>query len=518
MGCWRRPALVGLRPVPLEGLDELLELIEADGQADAVDVDSLIAELAAGHAKQAAALRDLLRNPNRWHSWFTSRRSGKTTAAAFALVLYALASPRRNCIYIGLTKMHAWDVILREIVVPLLDRRGIAYTLNKSRQQVTFPNGSVCSFGGSDDMRHVQTILGNRLSLAVIDEQQSQTPKVLRELVLRILPPALSDSGDGRLLLCGTWPDIEAGFALEQFRSGRYVAHSWAMEDNPHLRDPVAEQDAYLAATGRTRDDPEYLRDWKGLPVWSNIATAYRYSDKNAWKGSPLPQAEGKEFKPGKLIAVVPPPGVDVFSIGIDPASSSDRYAAVLWGWSSANPVGIWQCAEWVTDKAAYTVKSQWLAALKFLVTHYKTVIGISSDSQSTADDVALYEFSLVIEPAKKGQGSVKQRVDRAADLLGTGRMHVIEGSQLEHDLKLAKFDAEARAEGRYEWDNTVIHPDVADAGTYPLPLYIEAVAQAPKINRPLIDENRWRESWKPPTPEYGYDSHEDGSRYGGPT
>jgi len=497
----------------LDGLDELLELIEDDAPS------GLTVELLAnGHAKQAGALRDLLHNPNRWHSWFTSRRSGKTTAAAFALVLYALAAPRRNCIYIGLTKAHAWDVILREIVVPLLEQRGIPHVLNKTRQTVTFPNGSVCSFGGSDDMRHVQTILGNRLSLAVIDEQQSQSPKVLRELVLRILPPALSDSGDGRLLLCGTWPDIEAGFALEQFRSGRYVTHSWAMVDNPHLRDPAAEQQAYLDATGRTRDDPEYQRDWEGTPVWSNVATAYRYSDRNAWEGVTAPWSLALDLKPGKLIAAMPPDGVNLFTIGIDPASSSDRYAAVVWGWSSVNPVGLWQVAEWTTDRGAYTVKSQWLAALKQFVTHYKATVQITSDSQATADDVALIEHGLVIEPAQKGRGSLKQRVDRLSDLLATGRAHVLKGSALEHDLKLAKFDLEARAEGKYEWDDTVIHPDVADAATYALPAYIEAVERLPKMAPPLFDENAWRAAFRPPPPEYGYGQHEEDSEYGGPS
>jgi hypothetical protein len=170
-----------------------------------------------------------------------------------------------------------------------------------------------------------------------------------------------------------------------------------------------------------------------------------------------------------------------------------------------------------VTEKAAYTVKSQWLAALKALVKNYKTTIAITSDSQATADDVALIEHGLVIEPAKKGKGSVKQRVDRLSDLLATGRAHVLKGSQLEHDLKLAKFDMEARAEGKYEWDNTVIHPDVADAATYALPTYIEAAAQVAKVSPPLFDENAWRAAFRPPPPEYGYDNHEEDSGYGGP-
>jgi hypothetical protein len=153
---------------------------------------------------------------------------------------------------------------------------------------------------------------------------------------------------------------------------------------------------------------------------------------------------------------------------------------------------------------------------LKLLVKNYSVVIGITSDSQSTADDVALIEHALIIEPAKKGQGSLKQRVDRMSDLLGTARAHVLEGSQLENDLKLAKFDLDARADGKYEWDNTVIHPDVADAATYALPQYIEAVAAAPKISPELLNENRWREAFRPPASGYGYDSHED-SEYGGP-
>jgi hypothetical protein len=448
----------------------------------------------------------------------TSRRSGKTTAAAFALLLYALQAPRRNCLYIGLTRTHAWDVILREIFLPVLEQNGIKHTLNKVRQQVTFPNGSLVSFGGSDDVKHIQTILGNRLALAVIDEQQSQPPVVLKALVDKILPPALSDSGDGRLLLCGTWPDVEAGFALETFRSGRYVTHTWAMSDNPHLKDPEAEKERYLKATGRTRQDPEFLRDWEGVPVWSNVATAYRYDAKrNGWSKGAAGWTEGLELKPGRLIAVQPPEGVNCFTIGIDPAHSSDRYCAVVWGWSSHNPVGLWQVAEWVTPKAAFTMASQWLAVLKLFARHYTPVIAITSDSQSTPDDVALNEYGLVIEPAKKGDGSLKARVDRLADLLGTARAHVLVGSELEADLKVAKFDMEQRALGKYKWDDTVIHPDVADAATYALPTYIEAVEHAPKVAPPVFDENAWRESFKPTSVQYGYDQHEDGSSYGGP-
>jgi hypothetical protein len=289
------------------------------------------------------------------------------------------------------------------------------------------------------------------------------------------------------------------------------------MSDNPHLKDPEAEKERYLKATGRTRDDPEFRRDWEGVPVWSNVATAYRYNaDRNGWTDTQAGWAEGVDLKPGRLVAVKPPPGVNCFAIGIDPAHSSDRYCAVVWGWSSHSPHGIWQVAEWTTPKAAFTMASQWLAVLKLFAKNYK-VISITSDSQSTPDDVALHEYGLIIEPAKKGDGSVKARVDRLADLLGTGRAFILKGSALEEDLKVAKFDLEQRALGKYKWDDTVIHPDVADAATYALPAYIESVERAPHAAPPLFDETAWRNAFKPPPAEYGYDAHEDGSSYGGP-
>lgn len=432
-----------------------------------------------------------------------SRRAGKTWALCGLLLLTAIKTPNVSCLYLALTAGQARKVYNR-IWFRLLRRFGILKLckISATEQSVTFPNGSTVVFGGVDDLRHVQTLLGDSMAggIAIVDEAQSGDRTVLKTLVLDILDPMLHETNKekpepGKLVISGTVPEVAAGFLYETWQKhvneedSEWLCLNWNRFQNPHTNSQK-ELEKYLKKHSLLESDPIVQRNWFGRLVYDPNATAFRYQQqKSGWKGNAATWANSLLLPPGKLIAVTPPPGVNTYSIGLDPAATSDRFGIVVWGWSSKEPQGVWQVAEWVTEKGANALESQYMAALRTLVTHYGNVVSITWDPggpSTTLDPSWLSEYGLVIEPAKKGKGSKKARVDRLADLLGTGRAHVLIGSELERDLMTARFDDEKRADGKYEWTSDC-HPDVADAATYALPAYIEAAKVKPKEQTKVV-------------------------------
>jgi hypothetical protein len=316
---------------------------------------------------------------------------------------------------------------------------------------------------------------------------------MLEYLLDNLLPPMCTPTT--RVVLSGVLPDVPAGMFLDlaepDAKSGtggrgewrKWSHHSWGRLDNVHT--PEAAE--MLAALERTKGaaDPQLLRDWKGCQrVWDPHATAYRYNAaRNAYRPILADWATPDMCRPGVMLATVPPVDVDTFAIGLDPAATADRFAAILWGWSSRRRAGVWQVAEWVTARGANASETEYLAVLKLWRAQYGTILRTIRDagSASTVNDVLWKTHGINIEPALKGPGSLRARVDRLSDLCDTGQAHIIEGSQLEEDLQKAKWDKDARAAGRYEWDSAH-HPDVADAGSYGVVAFLET---APEPRKP---------------------------------
>jgi hypothetical protein len=180
------------------------------------------------------------------------------------------------------------------------------------------------------------------------------------------------------------------------------------------------------------------------------------------------------------MLATVPANDIDTFAIGLDPAATADRFAAVLWGWSSKKRMGVWQIAEWVTARKANASETEYLAVIKLWRQRYGVISRTIRDagSAATVNDVLWRSHGINIEPAIKGPGSLRARVDRLSDLCDTGQAHIIEGSQLAEDLAKAKWDKDARADGRYEWDSAH-HPDVGDAASYGVVPFVETAPKA---------------------------------------
>jgi hypothetical protein len=499
-----------------------------------------------GHRYQLEALRSKHQNL----ILMCSRRAGKSYLCCALLAMTAVHAPgAASCLYLALTSGQA-KKIWRKIWKPLCRKWKLCTSKdhNETELTTTFPNGATVQFGGTDDLRHVQSLLGDSMAcgMAIIDECQSD-PGLIESLVTDILGPMLDETTKelptpGRLVLAGTVPAVASGYFWETWirsydkstqeakTDSAWHAIGWGRADNPHETFFAERLAAYVHKYGLLETDPIVQRNWFGKRVFDTNATAYKYDRaKNGYCWDADTSYAADQFQPGTIRVAKVAPGLDTFSIGIDPAASSDRMAVVLWAWASQGPRGVWHVGEWVTERAANALESQYLAVVEAWVRKYNVVsiVWDPGGASTTKDPAFLSEYKLVIEPAKKGKGSKKARVDRLKDLLGTSRAHIMIGSALEEDLQKTRFDPEKRAIGKYEW-TADCHPDVADAATYALPAYIEAEKREPKQkSNPMQavgtdeDERLAREAWKQTKVVYGpqeeAETFDDGSSYGGP-
>ena len=473
-----------------------------------------------GHTHQCEILKSDFQNG----VFMCSRRAGKTFLCCALLALTALRTADVSCLYLALTSGQAkkvwartWKRLLRKFNLPAEH--------SETDMTTTFPSGSQVVFGGTDDMRHVQTLLGDSMAggMAILDESQSD-PGLMESLVVDVLGPMLDETTagkpiPGRLVLAGTVPETAAGYFWRTWVANEGVEHSewkcvaWSRFDNPHEHDNRKHLDSYLRKYHLQESDPIVQRNWFGARVFDIAVTAYRYNPVNAWVGVPAPWLNtielfagplGKEA-PVHLVAVQPPPGVDTFAVGLDPASKRDRYAMVMWGWGKQSS-DVWQIAEWVTPEGAGTLQSQWVAVLVVLREQYRNLIRYLRDAGSASETIDLVQrdYHMLVEAVAKGPGSLKGRVDRFADLLGQGRAHPLAGSQLETDLKLCRWDQAARERGKWLWSKNH-HGDVADAGGYGLVAYFDAhEKRSPKETYEQSMDRQFRESFTPPT-VYGF-------------
>lgn len=457
-----------------------------------------------------------------------SRRAGKSIVCVALCILTALRTANVNCLYLSLTKEQSAPRF--EEAKAMLDRFKIPHTAFEADQVIVLGNGSQIRFTGIDDRRRAAVFKGDQLAsgIVIVDEAQDD-PGLLEWLLKEVLDPMVSETTaekpePGRIVVAGVVPETAAGYFWhlweenydEEAKAPRPDAAwrclSWGRVDNPHEHDFEKHLAAYCKKYKLEPDDPIVLRNWHGLRVFDANVTSYRYSEaRNAWRGVSVPWLS--EFKPpldarqrelGKLLACLPPPGVDTFSVGIDPASRRDCCTLVVNGWGRLSP-DVYQVAEFVTEPASGIRQDQWIDVLHQLRYHYGNVLRQIRDAGSAAEDIFLADYKILIEAVKKYPGSVKDRVERTASLLGKGQYHVIAGSQLEQQLKTVRWDPSAREKGKWVLLPTIPN-DVSDAGDYGLVPYFDATEPKKEAETfAQMHERLVREAFNPPV-KYGYE------------
>lgn len=484
---------------------------------DQAEVATLMARVTAEALAQQHLLQlAMIRDPALYMIVLCSRRAGKTYGLAVLALLTALATPRRNILYVGLSKPHARKFLWNEVWCPLLDAWKIPHKRLEDEMTTTFPNGSVMYVSGTDDVRHIESFLGNRLDLAIVDESQSQSDSVLVPLTTRILPNALLDDMErpGKLVMAGTIPEVNAGRFMEVWNDGAWSKHNWSRFENPHLKNQQAALAAFLAANpGLAAESPEVQREWFGRFVFDMNATAYRYSPAvnsydatpAAWLAGARAELEALHVPIASLMAAVPMHGIDTFSAALDPGSV-DRVALEVSGWGRRSPK-VQHVFEWSTPRKANTswgqmgqvcgVVQRWLAPTWW---HY--------DAGSSKNELDVFERDhgiAVIKAAEKSD--LPGQVRRNNGLLTEGKLLVMKGSALAEDYTKARWDPDARGKGLWRWASTW-HPDPSEAMRYTLGPYwdtFEAPDQRTPAERELaaadMDPDLLNDGELPPDP-----------------
>jgi hypothetical protein len=265
---------------------------------------------------------DFLDDDCRYKTVLCPRRSGKSYAAAVALLDRCLRQPGASVIYITMTKGVAKRIMWRAL--KRLDQDfELGVSWHNTEMHGTLPNGSIVQLGGAETQADVDKYRGVPFDLVILDECKSFPPDLLLELVDEVLTPCLSDRL-GTLVMMGTPGAILAGPFYDatgpeshlvknaadgrmhdEREGGKYVigrpysrrdepayqdidfmwsTHTWTAADNismPHLWETMLSE---KRRHGWADDHPTWLRENLGQWIADDGAIVYKYSDeKNGW-------------------------------------------------------------------------------------------------------------------------------------------------------------------------------------------------------------------------------------------
>ena len=144
-----------------------------------------------------------------------TRRSGKSYAAGRLLFHTCMTYPDTSALYVGLTRQTAEEVMVKDIINPLLADSRVKCVENKSKLTWTFPNKSVFRLIGLDAHEsEMDKVFGKKFKLVVIDEAALYHNINLRELIYKILLPAVTEQR-GSIVMMGMPDDVKDGIFYE---------------------------------------------------------------------------------------------------------------------------------------------------------------------------------------------------------------------------------------------------------------------------------------------------------------
>lgn len=229
-------------------------------------------------------------DPSRFKIARCGRRAGKSFADAVYLILECLRAPKMPCLYLGLTRDSAKEIIW-PILTMILEELHIPHLPVESALSIKFPNGSTIRIMGADMKNMKSRIRGRKHRLIIIDEMGffSDADSLIESLI-----PSLSDyagticmtSSPGEML-AGLFYEADAGDKQEQ-----WAHYSWTMNENPYFMKPSAnpkfktradeEFDLILRTFFKNdRTSPGFRREYLGEWVKDLTSLIYPFTDAN---------------------------------------------------------------------------------------------------------------------------------------------------------------------------------------------------------------------------------------------
>lgn len=431
-----------------------------------------IERFAGPHLRQLEVLRALRTKPRAL--LMMARQTGKSWSFAGAHADRAIMRPGTVNLFFGLTGPSVRNTFWEPVWKPMCARWRLDVDNMDTTMTARWGNGSRTLFAGTDDIRHMQNVLGGRLdgSLVVVDEGQSQPAGVLKALLMTILPPMLTPTST--LALGGTIPEAPGGPWWAESQKTSYWQRSWGRLDNVHTPEAAAQLAAHMLANNLDINDPQIQRDWFGnRNAFDPNARAYFYREEiNGYVPIRPAWVDRLQLKSGKAFGADPWPGIDTFSAAIDPGGS-DPCGVTILGWGRKSP-RVQHLFDWVSD---YNARLS-LDDMVDVVRDARDAIG-GRDWQYRFDTNSQNEINAFVH--SHGIPSIKAatkqdfagQVRRTNNMLKNGSLAVIEGSNLEQDFVTAQLaDANTPSKG---WTSSY-HPTASECARYALAGYWEAM------------------------------------------
>ena len=209
-----------------------------------------------------------------------SRRSGKTSLAALALLHVATRRKAVRCLYVALTRVYAKD-LLWDLLLEFNEKYQLGGVPNIVELKLRFENGSSISLVGANNEKEIRKIKGKKFALAIVDEFHI-FPAYGRALVDEALAPATAEL-NAPIVLLWTPPPALVGPAVESWNSPSYLKFEWTLAQNPYFKEQAGKTAAQwikdeCKRRGVSIDDPIIQREAFGVLVEDPDSLAYVYA------------------------------------------------------------------------------------------------------------------------------------------------------------------------------------------------------------------------------------------------
>jgi len=402
--------------------------------------------------------RQFIEDTNKLKALFCTRRSAKSYTAGLYLLHTALTRPNTSSVYVGLTRDQSKRIIWTDILKVILKGVNIDAKLNETELTVTLPNGSIIYVLGVDDSpAEADKLLGKKFALAVIDEAASYHID-LRNLVYKILKPAMSDLS-GTIVLCGTPDNNKTGLFYDltrdipvqppsrETRNGWNI-WTWTAYDNPHMAKQWQETINDLnAADEHVSQQAWYRQHYLGQWVIEEDAKIYRYNmDRNGWDGI-LPEY-------GNTYAWV-------YTLGID-LGFEDSTALTLLAYHQYDK-NVYILRSKKAKHLTLTDTAQWIRAwMEEYPISYFIVDGAAKQSVAELQK----HHSLPLEAAEKADKVNFIRIMNSDYTAGRIKINADECADLIHEYEHLLWDKRWLERGTYKEDPR-FHGDCTDSALY---------------------------------------------------
>ena len=422
--------------------------------------------------------RDYVLDHGRLVAALVARRSGKTTGERIAELRTMLLVPKAQVVFVAVTRTQAEDLMWAPLK-DLAEQLELQARFNETKLRMTLrKNGSELQLVGADDKHEIEKLRGRKFHRAGIDEAGTHKPELLKNLVERILWPALGDYR-GQLAAVGTPTHVLSGLFYEATRPGSTIGrpyqdrnnpehasfagwsvHKWHREDNvfiPHLWEEAL---IAKAANGWSDQNPIWRREYLGQWVADDTGFVYKFRRHHPETGEPWniwtpgPKTKGNPFglPEGHTWRYVY--GLDFGSGGGkvfdgEGARKGDPFALEVLAFSDTEP-SLYQVYEHVaTERLSVTAIAELLKSL-IATTGYPD--GMAADIAGSGE-LVLSELRTVhglnIEAADKGYKYKNGAIEVInADLID-GRLKLLDGKQLEQQMTHLQWDETGIKENR---------------------------------------------------------------------